>query len=108
MSVKRYNQWCAYSHKHQLLEKSDGELVAYSDYAALEAENADLERRYGLAMDNLQKASDGYVEVYTENNRLRELLESMRNDSTAARLSNYWNRIDAALGLVPGDGVMQK
>ena len=44
MSVKRFNQWCAVTHGHNMIETGDGLFVLASDYDALAARLAEAER----------------------------------------------------------------
>jgi len=48
--IKRYDQWCAVTHRHQLSEREDGLWMLYADHAravcALEKRVAELERSY--------------------------------------------------------------
>lgn len=36
--ITRYRQWCAETHRHQMLPDAQGDYVCYADYAALQAE----------------------------------------------------------------------
>lgn len=84
----RYDQWCHFSHGHSLMEKPQGALVKYEDYAKLLSHAASLQQEIAMTRETnramQQTISELHAQVTARGDEIERLKGAIREWSAAS------------------------